>query len=346
MWYARYSEIQINDRFAGRARRYLASLWEGGKRCSLLIRQAVIYNTTKFTGEDTLKRFFSVLGIIALICALTACASAPQQAQVAATTLPVYDFTVRLCQGTDITVTRLVTESVSCLHDYSLSVRQVKAVEGAQTVVISGAGLEEFMEDVLSDAGSVIDASAGIALLDCGEAHDHDEGHGHHHDEDPHLWLSPAYASQMAENICAGLTARFPGCAEAFESNLQLLLQELDTLQQYGEAQLSGLSCRELITFHDGFAYFADAFDLTILKAVEEESGSEASAAELKELIGMVRDHNLPAIFTERSGSVSAADIISAETGSKIFSLDMAMSGDSYFEAMYHNIDTIKEALQ
>ena len=72
---------------------------------------------------------------------------------------------------------------------------------------------------------------------------------------------------------------------------------------------------------------------------------NEASAAELKHLITLTREHGLPAVFTESSGSVSAAGVIAAETGADIFELDMAMSGDSYFAAMYRNIDTIKEAL-
>ena len=99
------------------------------------------------------------------------------------------------------------------------------------------------------------------------------------------------------------------------------------------------------MTFHDGFSYFAQAFNLTILEAVEEESGSEASAQELKHLTGVVRENDLPAIFTERNGSTSAAGVISQETGVTVYSLDMAMAGDSYFDAMYRNIDTIKEAL-
>ena len=100
-----------------------------------------------------------------------------------------------------------------------------------------------------------------------------------------------------------------------------------------------------MITFHDGFGYFAQAFDLHILEAVEEESGSEASAQELIHLIHIVEEHNLPAIFTEVNGSVSAADVIHRETDAKSFALDMAMGGDSYFDAMYKNIDTIKEAM-
>ena len=78
---------------------------------------------------------------------------------------------------------------------------------------------------------------------------------------------------------------------------------------------------------------------------MEEESGSEASARELIDLIEDVREHTLPAVFTEVSGSTSAAGVIARETGCSVYALDMAMSGDSYFEAMYHNIDTIKEAL-
>ena len=84
---------------------------------------------------------------------------------------------------------------------------------------------------------------------------------------------------------------------------------------------------------------------MTILKAVEEESGSEASAQELIELITLVEEQSLPAVFTEANGSTSAAGVIARETGCRSYALDMAMSGNSYFDAMYHNIDTIKEAL-
>lgn len=280
-----------------------------------------------------------VLVLLMLVC--TGCSATRPAAKVAATTLPVYEFTAFLCQGTDITVTRLVNENVSCLHDYSLSIRQVKAAEGAEVIVTSGAGLEDFMADILADA-DVIDSSTGVSLL-CGE-HDHEAGE-HTHENDPHIWLSPENAKVMVSNIARELTARYPGYSEKIGENLTQLLAKLDELQAYGEAQLAGLSCKKLITFHDGFAYFAQSFGLTVLKAVEEESGSEASAGDLIELTNLVREHSLPAVFTETNGSDSAARIVAAETGVKIYTLDMAMAGESYFASMYHNIDTIKEAL-
>ena len=290
-----------------------------------------------------------LLAVLILFLFLVGCAAPAPEADIAATTLPVYEFTSRICAGTGLSVTRLVTESVSCLHDYTLNVNQVKAAEGAQLIVISGAGLEGFLEDILHGKDA-IDASQGIALL-CPEEnseHSHDHAHeedGHHHENDPHIWLSPVNAVMMARNICSGLTARYPEHADTFAANLAGLTAQLDALQAYGEETLASLNCRDMVTFHDGFAYFAEAFDLHILEAVEEESGSEASARELIHLIGIVEDHNLPAIFTEVNGSVSAADVISRETGAITFPLDMAMSGDSYLDAMYRNIQTIQEAL-
>lgn len=287
-----------------------------------------------------------IIPLILILLLLTGCAEAAPPAQIAATTLPVYEFTCRITEGTGITVTRLVTESVSCLHDYSLNVNQAKAAEAAELIVISGAGLEEFMEDIL-DNRNTVDASSGIELLECTteHEHEHDYGHGHAHEEDAHIWLSPANAKIMARNICDGLTAQYPQHAEIFRGNLDALLADLDALQSYGAAQLAELSCSEMITFHDGFGYLADAFGLSIVEAVEEESGSEASARELIHLIEVVQEHRLPAIFTEENGSVSAAGVISRETGADVYTLTMAMSGDGYFDAMYRNIDTIKEAL-
>ena len=288
-----------------------------------------------------------LIALLVCLC-LTGCA-APEQADIAATTLPVWQFTCRLTEGTDLTVTRLVTESISCLHDYTLTVRQMKAIECADVVVLSGAGLEEFLDDVLDDS-QIIDSSAGVTLLEGGHHHHH-EGEdepeeSHHHEHDPHLWLSPAHAMEQARNICAGLTLQYPQYAAVFKENLTGLLSDLEKLNAYGKQALSDLSSREILTFHDGFSYLAQEFGIEIVEAIEEESGSEASAMELIHMIEEIRLHEIRAIFVEENGSGSAASIIAAETGASCYTLSMVMSGDDYFSAMYANIDTLKEALQ
>lgn len=292
-----------------------------------------------------MKRMIAFL--IALLLPVSLLSGCAQDApQVVATTAPVCEFTRLLCQGTDITVGQLVTEEVSCLHDYTLQVSQMRMLEAAELVVISGAGLEEFLEDVLPEDGRVVDSSVGCHLH--GGEHEHEDVHhdDHHHEIDPHIWLDPENAKIMAANICIGLAAAYPAYEEIFNRNLVDLTAQLDALQSYGEETLSELSCREIITFHDGFGYFAERFDLTILRALEEEAGSEPSARELKELILLVEQHCLNTVFTEVNGSVSAAQIISTQTGAQIYALSMGMSGQGYFETMYYNINTIKEALE
>lgn len=274
---------------------------------------------------------------LAAVLLLAGCSvnhSGEDAGDIAATTAPVAQFARAITEGTGLTVTQVISDSVSCLHDYSLSVGQMEALETSRAVLISGAGLEDFMEDALAAAGTVIDCSAGIGLRL------YDEG------DDPHIWLDPDRAAQMAENIAEGLSALCPDYAAQFQVNAEALCRRLANLKAYGQGTLADLSCRELITFHDGFGYLADAFDLEILASIEEESGSEASAAELAEIVALVQNHALPAIFTEANGSTAAASVIAAETGVLTFTLDMAIGGSDYFDAMTRNIDTLKEALQ
>ena len=277
-------------------------------------------------------RLVSLLLLLALL--LPGCAAGQQTSSaIAATTAPVAEFAEAIVQGSGLSVTRIITDSVSCLHDYSLSVRQMEAVERCDVLLLSGAGLEDFMADVIAQAPKTIDCSEGIALL----ANDEES--------DPHIWLDPTRAAQMAANIADGLTELYPDHAGLFADNLQTLTQRLTQLQADGEAALGQLKTRELITFHDGFGYLADAFDLTILAAIEEEAGSEASAADLTEIIALVEQHQIPAVFTEANGSDAAASVIEAETGVPHFSLDMGFGDRDYFDAMTYNLETLKEAL-
>ena len=291
-----------------------------------------------------MKRILLFILTLAMCICLASCGQ-PVYGEIAATTLPVFEFTQKLCADTGLNVTRLINENVSCLHDYTLKVSQMQAIEKAKIIVTSGAGLEDFLEDALNGEQKVIDASEGIHLHT--GAHNH-ETHEHTHSDsnDPHIWLSVANSRQMAHNICKELSILYPQYQNIFETNLLALDAEFSQLDNYAIQSLSNLSDNKLITFHDGFGYLAESCDLEIIHALEEESGSEASAQELIELINIVKEHDLKAIFTERNGSTSAAAVLCSETGVPIYTLDMAMSGDSYFDAMYHNIDTLKEALQ
>ncbi|MBQ7255779.1 MAG: zinc ABC transporter substrate-binding protein [Oscillospiraceae bacterium] len=271
-----------------------------------------------------------ILPIILILLLLAGCGAQESYAQIAATTKPIAQFAAAIADGTGLTVDTLVTEPVSCLHDYSLSVKQIQKAQHAELVLLNGGGLEDTMEGALAGTNT-FNCSEGLTLLQ-GE-----EG------ADPHYWLDPAFARTMAENIAAALTAQYPQYADTFAANLQTLQGAFDALCGYAAQHSFGGA--EIITFHDGFAYFADAMDLTILAAIEEEAGSEVSAGDLTEIIALVREHELPCVFTEENGSQDAARIIADETGCKVYRLTTCITDDDYFAAMRKNIDTVSEAL-
>ena len=286
------------------------------------------------------------LGLLLSACSAPA-ASQPEEdgtLHVLATTYPVYLFTTAVTEGVDgVEVSLLVNQQTSCLHDYTLTVADMKAIEGADVIVMNGAGLEDFMDDALAASDApVIDCSEGIDLL---PALGH-EGHDHDTEYDPHIWMNEEAVAVMLNNIVHGLGGLDEGNLERYTENGAAATAQLPG----DDPRMTQLSCPYLITFHDGFQYFALDNGLTLLKAIEEEEGAEASAAEIKEIVALIEEYDIPAIFTEVNGSDATAKAIARETGCAVYQLDMIMSGDGvgmqpYLDAMEQNLDTIVEAL-
>ena len=297
--------------------------------------------------------------LLSVLLLLPGCTQAPSGSSqeegltVLATTYPVYLMTQAVTQDVpDVTVDLVVNQQISCLHNYTLTMADMKVIESADLLIINGAGLESFLDDVLAGR-DYWDASQDMALRPSEEGHDHgDHNHeGDHEEYDPHYWLSPTLAGQMAQNIAIGLTTQDPAHMDEYQANADQVAEQLTALQKELRAEVADLPCKELIPFHDGFAYFADAFGLTILASVEEEEGSEASAREINELTQLIQTHHIPAVFVEKNGSDSAAQALARECGVSVAALDMGMSGDkaggglaAYEALLRYNIDTIREA--
>ena len=315
-----------------------------------------------------MKRITPLLLILLLL--LSACGSPKQSSQeeesslnIVAATYPIYLFASEVTKGVDgVTVIPLVNQQLSCLHNYTLSVNDMKTLEGADLLLLNGAGLDAFLESIpLSQEKTVvIDCSANIEpLYTSGHSHDQDaehEGEEADHAEDgesvdPHFWMDPARAAVMVDNIAAALADFDPTHGDQYKANGEAAVTALQEAKAQMAARLENLLSRELITFHDGFSYFADAFDLTILMAVEEEEGQEASAHVIKEALQLIEGHGLAAIFTEEFSSDATAKAIGAEGGVAVHPLSLIMSGDTenpgietYLRKMDDNISTILRA--
>ena len=294
--------------------------------------------------------------LLSVLLLLPGCTQAPSGSSqeegltVLATTYPVYLFARTVAQGVEgVTVERLNTGSVSCLHDYTLSVDDMKKIEGADVIAMNGAGLEDFMDDALAaSSAAVIDCSQGVALLENAD-HIHEEGDGgHDHGHwDPHYWMDPGNAAVMVRNLQEGFALADPDHGDAYARNGEEAAGQLPSFAGDCTQALEGAEGAGLITFHDGFRYFAQALGLPLLASIEEEEGSEASAMEINEITQLVKEHQLPVIFTEVNGSDATANAISRETGCQVAQLTMLMDGpeegdlSTYLEGVRSNVNTI-----
>ena len=308
------------------------------------------------------KRLLS--GFFAAVMLLTSCGpTVPARREddgvltIVTTTYPIYLFANSLVSGVEgVAVERLDTGSTSCLHDYNLTVNDMKKIDRADVIAINGVGLEDFMEDALASSDAfIIDCSEGVELLENlshhHDEHDHEGHHGHDHGHfDPHYWMDPRNAQIMVQNLAEALTEKLPG----YGGSIAEMAAGMDTILSAADLFLREDMLGEgadhvtgLITFHDGFQYFAHAYGLPLLEAIEEEAGSEASAKEIVEITALVNEYNIPVIFTEVNGSDATANAIARETGCAVAQLSMLMDGqeetiEEYVNGMVANMDAIR----
>ena len=264
---------------------------------------------------------------------------------------PMYVFAQNVARDVPgVRVINMASESAGCLHDYQLQTRDMVTLEGADALVINGGGMEQFMDKVIAQRPElpVINASDGIEML-CGED-DHD-GHDHDHGVyNAHVWLDPALAMRQVQNIADGLAAVDSENAEAYQRNAAAYKARLQALHAELSAQLAPLAGSAIVTFHEAFTYFADAYGLVVAGVIANDAGEEPSTRQIAATCDLVKQYQVKALFVEPQYPTKSAETIARETGAKVFTLDPVVSGDgspeSYENAMRENARVLTEALE
>ena len=307
-------------------------------------------------------------------CTATAATSANSATSdallVVATTTQVADFS-REIAGTAGTVTGLVHANQS-VHSFDPSAANLLALGAADVLVTNGVDLESWLGDTIKAsgfAGTVIDASTGVTLLAAGESADtHAEeeaaaasgadSHDDHGANDPHIWTNPANAILMVKNIAAGFAAADPAQSTAFEANAAAYVEKLTALNTWAKASIDQVPVTErlLVTNHDAFTYFYNAYGITFVGSIipSLEDNAEPSAAELDNLITAIRASGAKAVFSEASLSPKLAETIAQEAGVKVYSGENALFADSlgasdsagatYLSATIHNVTVLMDS--
>ena len=295
-----------------------------------------------------------------LLCLLLAllCMIAFASAETVVTSFyPIYLFAANLLDGAEgVTLTSLAEPGAGCLHDYQLQTGDMKELAKADAFLINGAGMEGYLEGVFEafPALTVVDASTGVALLeDCSDGHDHDhDDHGHDHAYNAHIWLDASNAVIMVNNLADGLMAALPDHAGAIAANRDAYVTRLTSLDAELTAALSAVPQKDIITFHEAFPYFAQAYGLNVAAVVNRDPDDALSPRQLAELCKTVSALGAPPLFIEPQYEDKAAQTIARETGATIHTLDPIVTGPQtdvpltlYEDVMLQNLAVLLEAL-
>jgi len=302
--------------------------------------------------------FFAAL-LIAVV-ALTSCGrsaesnksgtgNASDELRVVTTFAPLYSFAVNVA-GDEAAVENLVPIGAS-VHTFQAKPSDIKKIAKADVLVVNGAGLEAFLDDIIEAAANpgliVVDTSESVELL---EAEEHD-GHAGEtdadHEGDPHIWLSPKNAVKQVEAIRDALAKADPKNSATYKENADEYITRLEALSTEIAGKLEKAEKKKYIVFHNAYTYFEQEYGLKSTATIEEFPGKEPSPKYVKELIDLIREEQVSIIFTEPQFSPKLVNTLKQELDIYVAELDPIggeLSKEGYEKTLRKNLEEMLKA--
>jgi ABC-type Zn uptake system ZnuABC Zn-binding protein ZnuA len=302
------------------------------------------------------RRLVVLLGLALGVAALSACnggtpSPSDGRLRVVATTTQVGE-AARAVGGGDISLTVLLQPGAEA-HEFEITPPAAAAIEKADLILESGAGLETWLQDALATIGGaerLRDMSSGIALRapdDPAEASD----------VDPHYWLTAPNAIHLVENVRDALSSARPELADAFATRAAgyvVRLQAADVEIRRLMAEIPAAR-RGIVTNHDALGYFMAEYGLRFVGSVfpSLDVSAEPNPAQLAKLADTIRSEGVTAIFSESAVNPRLAKAIAEETGARVVDTPLytdslgppGSAGATLDGMLLHNAQVIHDAL-
>jgi ABC-type Zn uptake system ZnuABC Zn-binding protein ZnuA len=233
-------------------------------------------------------------------------------------------------------------------HTFDPRPSDVTAFVDAHLVVMNGLGLDDWVVDLVSEAGSRAPVLRLAEDLP-GAVYIADEEEG---GTNPHLWLNVAYAIGYVDRIAAALAQVDPDGTEGYSQRASDFGAELQELDAFVRDEFAAIPAerRSVVSFHEAFPYFAAAYGLEVVGVVVSAPGQDPSAGEVADLIDAIRGSDVAAILSEDQFPAELVEQIAADTGVAVVADLYTDSlgeppGDSFVGMIRWDVQRIVEAL-
>lgn len=213
---------------------------------------------------------------------------------------PLTSLVALLVGGTDVQVTGLVPEGTNS-HTFEPPPSAAKSIEEADVVIVNGLGLEDPIIDmaeanmndgaILCEVGT---AAMGKSSWVFDESFPEDAGK-----PNPHAWTNPSAVLRYLNAMRDALATRAVDHADVIDENyvkLSALVMSLDQAMTVATETVP-VRNRKLLTYHDSFPYMARSYGYDVIGAIQPQSFSEPTPADVAGLIEQVKAEQVPAVF-------------------------------------------------
>jgi manganese/iron transport system substrate-binding protein len=295
---------------------------------------------------------------LALICLITlalgGCATSRSEAeaekpQVVSTSTILTDWTAAIA-GDEITLTGILKPG-NDPHVYEPVPADSIALEKADLILYNGYNLEPGLIRMMNAAGlqarklPVGEVVNPLQLQKDGATV-----------PDPHVWGDVKNAIAMTRAVRDALIELSPEDRQVFTQNSDRLIAELEQLDTWIQQQIATIPAeqRQLVTTHDAFQYYANAYGLKVAGTLIGISTEEQPSAQtVQKLVQSIKATQVPAIFAETTINPQLITTVAQEAGIKLSPKPLysdsigapGSEGDTYIKMMVSNTRAIVEAL-
>ena len=236
-------------------------------------------------------------------------------------------------------------------HGFEPRPSDAAAIADAAVVFKSGGDLDEWLDELMDNAGGeagVVELIGSVETLE-GDEHGEDE-------TDPHWWQDPRNAVRAVGAIRDALTEADPEGRATYERNSESYTRELRRLDSEIAACVAKVPAdkRKLVTTHDALGYFARRYDVEVIGSVIPSLSTQAqpSAGDIADLVDQVRDEGVEAVFPEAGVDARLERALSRDAGvavgAPLFADTLGGEGsgaESYADAMAANTAALVEGM-
>ena len=286
-----------------------------------------------------------ILAVLLLVSCIFLCACGKQEGfktdkiRICTSFYTVYDF-VQKIGGDKVEIINLVPGGTEP-HDYEPNPRDLVILENADLLVCNGLGMESWIkkieQSVNNDKLQIIELADGVDPIE----------------NDPHIWLNPLNVDVELKNIVNTLVKLDPKNKEYYELNYDKYKSMIIELDEEYINKLSNCMCDEIVVSHCAFGYLCERYGLSQIGLQGISNEGEPSMQKMAEIIKIIKEKDITAVFAENAEDEKVMNAISKETGAKVLRLNTLEnitkedieSGRDYFKVMETNLDALVLAL-